>query len=820
MPDHIERIVLEADEEDAVASTKRANTELTNYERIGTRANKNVGNAIGETNKQLDVHERRLMIVARAQGSAATESARSAKEEAKLAAVHQTAANAANSFWNATKELISGLSASAGVYAAHGVVTEKLVSSYRALRLVFSPTIFTGVTIAAGIFIETIAKLIVAQDKLIQQDAIIAAKRNVSSQTASQFRLAGANTGQSTSELVDAFKKIAPSDLDKLDISATNAAGSMKTAAEILGETLKTLGAISDPSERVRKTFEVFGAEVGEKILPHLNSRLLENAKFIRDWSVEMPDATKAAVNEAATDIRSLGTIFDTLGDKIHLALIRAKDRTIADFADLYVAVKRGAKAISEIDAGATSGTFGGSLATINTSVAGPEAAVEKARERIAALGPSANVTALGLDSKALSGKVQSIVQDRSKALDILEKELTSEKERLSKLLGSSRDTAKSGSVNNALLDQQIVLSDARVKGLQKEVDASKAAADAKTAAQQKIENAEKRAHEVLIQAQKGEYTGLADIIAEYGVYRRELGLSEKANLDLAKAVQLRLRTEATKELKKNAGETVKDLEQGLQDDLSFRQLKFQRDQQFSQETLNLQIDTLDKIFEYEQTTIQQTRDARLLALEGVNAQTLSQHIAVAGKRLSIEEDYYAKLAVLETEQIERRRDREIAFQRGLADLKLITEQQFQERQSALIDAAYQATARATQNSQAQIEGAQQTAANRTIQLVHDANTKLFESIKHSAEGVLGSDVDAQSERVPGNRECFQIGVSDGHQGNRILADRSHVHEVAHRAIGWIGGRRQHGGRFVREDRRHPRVSRSRICPGIRRRWL
>jgi hypothetical protein len=373
---------------------------------------------------------------------------------------------------NATKDIVIWTAAAGTAVAAHGAYVDTTVNSYRALRLAMSPTPFTAVTIASVMAAEAIAKLILQQDRLIEQDAKLAALKGVSPEVTTGFRMSAASVpGVDTSTLVDAFKKLDTANLDQIGMSTVDASGRVKEAGEILGEALRRLGEIKDPGERVRKTFAVFGEEIGDKLLPHLNARLEENARFTREWAIAMPEATKQAVDETSRDLRALGSTFDSTFDDVHSALNRGKIRIIADFADLYIFIKKGLADIESAGKGNRAPSFGGQLESVAVpKTIGPEDAVEKARELIAKLGVSGSDAALkemGVDSKALSSQVDTIVADRAKALDALEAQLSSEKARLTKLI-SNRDVSGGQGLRGSLLDQQISQSNARVCGASK----------------------------------------------------------------------------------------------------------------------------------------------------------------------------------------------------------------------------------------------------------------------------------------------------------------------------------------------------------------
>ena len=56
------------------------------------------------------------------------------------------------------------------------VASQNLVNTYRAARLLISPTIFTASTLAVGLAVEETIKLTNARARLVEQDALFAAQ--------------------------------------------------------------------------------------------------------------------------------------------------------------------------------------------------------------------------------------------------------------------------------------------------------------------------------------------------------------------------------------------------------------------------------------------------------------------------------------------------------------------------------------------------------------------------------------------------------------------------------------------------------------------
>jgi hypothetical protein len=252
-----------------------------------------------------------------------------------------------------------------------------------------------------------------------------------------------------------------------------------------------------------------------------------------------------------------------------------------------------------------------------------------------------------------------------------------------------------------------------------------------------RIKQAEEKAHDLLISAQKQEFTGLAKIIAEYGIYRQEIGLSAKANRDLALATQLRLRVEATKELKESAREHLKQLEEQTAADLEARGQRMLREKEFQSETLELAVETLRSRLDYEHTALEQARDAQLRALELVDARTVEQKIAIEQRKLAIEEDYLLRSFALKAAALDREAQAEVAMMEAVARARLISEEEIARRRDELLRAFAEKGRQLEASTQETINAARENAAIRQTQIVRDANQRIFDQMKSASERVF-----------------------------------------------------------------------------------
>jgi hypothetical protein len=268
---------------------------------------------------------------------------------------------------------------------------------------------------------------------------------------------------------------------------------------------------------------------------------------------------------------------------------------------------------------------------------------------------------------------------------------------------------------------------DTKVGGADKEA-AEKAKADLKSA------------RSFLDTSRKAEYNGvskIADAIQTNQVNLEEHGSTAEARRLYGQGTVLAVQTAARAELKKNSAETLKDIGEDTNRDLAFKSTQFRKNQDFERETLDLRLKTLDEEAAYESTAAQQTRDAQLRSLETVNAQTVSEKIQTEEAKLAIEQQYLQKALAIEFAQIEIQRDRRIDALQASLNAGTISRAEFDQRQSAEVDAAYGSAARATLNTQAAISAASDNASQRSANLIRDRYQRTFDSLKHSAEGLF-----------------------------------------------------------------------------------
>jgi hypothetical protein len=757
MADHIERIILQADESSAVESVDNANAALEQYEETGATANKNVGKSfevveggarrsadqIERHNRQLDVTEKRLIVVQRAvidrtraedrllatQKASADAHERTAAAEAKLAVVRQASADATHALWKATVEVVGTASAAAAAYGSHASAIGGVANSLRAARIAWagwqsaitgSATAleFAGLTIGVGLFVETLVKANYHAAKLAEGQAIAAEKAKLSVEEYERLAIASELAGKKTEYFSGAVKDLNEHmqeergrvALRDLGISATDAFDRLRPGSEVLADIARKFDGIRNPGERARLALALFGDE-GTKYLDQLNSRFADNQQKAIEWGATLSSETRQQLAEFKADVDALANGLDVLGDDFSLVGRKITVDFVASLAGGFDEMEKFNKSLHDSEVGKllrgelrTAGQRAKSVLETLGTFANPQSLIpgndpaQQFRDYVLAakeaeLADRSRAEATSAASKAIVGQADSLIRAKQDSKSFYESQRDAAKERARDLqkeieLDEKRRAAIRDGGNRTgvpfkvpmepgkllLVAQEYVAASqkadlyaAKVKAITDKEEAEKAAAE-------KVTSAEKRAHELLIEAQKGEFAGLARIIDEYTIYRRELGLSADANRDLASAAKVRLQAEAQKELKKNATEAVKGIEEDLQADLQFRQKKFQNAQQYDKETLELELKTLDDRYSYESTVAQQSRDSLLRSLDAMNAQTVNQKIAVEAAKFTVEKEYFVKSRDIQIAELEHRRDREIAELRGVADVRIAIE--------------------------------------------------------------------------------------------------------------------------------------------------
>ncbi len=252
-----------------------------------------------------------------------------------------------------------------------------------------------------------------------------------------------------------------------------------------------------------------------------------------------------------------------------------------------------------------------------------------------------------------------------------------------------------------------------------------------------KILDAEKQAHEFLLNAQVRELTGLGKILEERKKQLELHGVSKKAIQDIDAATVLLIQHEL-KEMQTRARAGLLEFEKRAaeqrREELRRRLLEATK---FQAESASIFLETTDKQLEFEKEVAAQIRDQRLRELELIGAQTLQQKLVIEQRKLAIEIDFLNQQAVLEAEAIHRRQQREIEYLEWLKKFRPDIAELIDERIDAVNRQFAEDARQAEARWLAQIQAAREQAAVQSANIVRDHYRQIFDSLKHSAEGVF-----------------------------------------------------------------------------------
>src|SRR5579885_2575025 len=190
-------------------------------------------------------------------------------------------------------------------------------------------------------------------------------------------------------------------------------------------------------------------------------------------------------------------------------------------------------------------------------------------------------------------------------------------------------------------------------------------------------------------------------------------------------------------ENKKALAEYLKDEEEAHQRAMEFEARRFQQRVQNDAEIAERNLDHLRQVYAFEEQRAGFERDARLRELEGADAQTLEQKIAVEQRKAEIEVDYLEKVHEV------RQRLYDMDTSRLLLEEELTLKRlgyQADEIKARIAELSQQREDIRRQNQEATdvaIQAVRENAANRTAQLVREHNRTIFESLKQQAGGVF-----------------------------------------------------------------------------------
>lgn len=597
------------------------------------------------------------------------------------------------------------------------VTAENLADAYRGVRLSIAAAtggraalLGTGVTLGLGAAIEAAIRQTRRFGEELQATARQAAISGAQIEDALTIRRAGTILGQDLSAFVGQVS-----------------VGELRGFVEELRQ-------IEDPYLQAARASELFGRNA-EQALGLLRRPTEEAIDSAFSLTRTLDGQTRIAVENARRSFDSFGGAFDGITQGL---------RRLREEAKQLIAV-RVALAVDFVNRGGLSNFFGGGFGDSGAggSQSGPgapkaqivpslaqivqDAVTRNAGDRVTLPATASDVRGVRARPEAIlsedARRAQEAVRQYESSLDGVHDRLEAARKRRDALFaivatGTGRERAQFGGTLLAA-QQEVRTLEARVK------------------VSEDVANAEKRAADILQQAKRAEFTGLADIIQEYKLYRAELGLSEKANRDLAEAARIRINTEAIRELRRNAQDAVRQIEdeRARRAELDGRRLR--ESTEFSTQTLQVEQQVAEQRFRIQEDFAQRTRDAALRQLEFQDTRTLGQKIFVEQRKAAIEEEFLTRQFALRAASLDREVKLEITSMEIIARARGISEEQIAAKRDALLQLAAEKGRQLEESTQAAIDAARENSAARQAQAVRDTNQRIFDDLKRSANGIL-----------------------------------------------------------------------------------
>ncbi len=262
-----------------------------------------------------------------------------------------------------------------------------------------------------------------------------------------------------------------------------------------------------------------------------------------------------------------------------------------------------------------------------------------------------------------------------------------------------------------------------------------------------KIAAAEKRALGIFNSVKVARLDGMDAVIEKYRQLREEIGVNVKALRALGAAEIIEMTAEWQKTMDKSIKEFNTASAGAYKDRQKFQNQQLQERIDFERETLELRLSTLDAQMAAEQDSARHTRDIRMAQLDGVEAQTVQQQLAVVAQRMEIEKEFINESERLQIAEIQRRMTREIEYLQFLAKIyperaRLITERVAAINEQMDADVLRAAKDAARDRQTAEVEAASQSArvimsnTQRTFDQFKSSAGRVFDALLHKSESV------------------------------------------------------------------------------------
>ncbi len=190
-------------------------------------------------------------------------------------------------------------------------------------------------------------------------------------------------------------------------------------------------------------------------------------------------------------------------------------------------------------------------------------------------------------------------------------------------------------------------------------------------------------------------------------------------------------------ENKKALADYLKDEDEKHQKEMEYEAKRYQERLKNDVDIAEKNLDHLREVYAFEEQRAGFERDAKLRQLDGVDAVTLQQKIAVEQQKAAIEIEYLQK--VHDVKQMLYDMDtRRMLLEEELTLKRLgYKTDEIKARIAELTDQRKEIHDQGDEANDAAIRAARENAANRTAQLVRDHNRQIFDSLKQQAGGVF-----------------------------------------------------------------------------------
>lgn len=196
----------------------------------------------------------------------------------------------------------------------HSATLDGLTNTYRVLRLALSPTLFTGGTLAIGIAVEETIKLVLAREKLLQQDALFAVRNKQNFTDTEAIGIAGVIQGEGRGNFQSLFKG--------------------KSAADVI-ELINQFKQLRDPVEKAQFAVKNFG-DNADKAIPLLTERLRDNIAAAYDMSTAFDGRTRQSLDDIAKAFHRPAEAAGELLDSYRRLKEQAKERIVITVAEIH----------------------------------------------------------------------------------------------------------------------------------------------------------------------------------------------------------------------------------------------------------------------------------------------------------------------------------------------------------------------------------------------------------------------------------------------------------------------------------------------------